>query len=252
MKGCPVCGKPIKASIEVTDIDAFTCPSCYIKIADYKNPADLVTKLYKVEEYDPRRKVRFNIRGFITAMSGAERVCATEEVKKLLKDFFDTGTNPDGAIVYNKGLEAQISLPELVFELNEGEVPKSIYRAKIIDYVESLEAYGADSADRSKAYIARSLLGNWNPPRIGIRPLKDVRLDILKALKHANVSEPESITIAILRQYLKDMYAELFNMFEAHSKDSLLLLSHEKKIPDIRYGIMILENENDYHIYLLR
>lgn len=250
LKGCPMCGGSINASIEITDIDALTCPSCFNKYAEYKSPADLVTKLFQVTEYDPKRTRSFDDMGYITAMDGAYSIFRTEKAVSVLKDYLDTGIRPEGAIVSQKGQKAQYSLSELVFELIEGEVPKRNKRAKLIDLIEKLETTG-DTHDRAKAVLVRSLLNNWNPSRLGIRPLKEVSMDIQKALKLTKVPDAEMLTKVIFRQYLKDMYIKLIELFEDHPQDSLLLLSHEKLLPDIRYGIMILEEEN-YHIYLFR
>lgn len=176
-KGCPRCGKPIRASVEITDLDAFICPNCFMRIADFSSPADLVTKLFKVKdaETDLKRNTQFNSKGYLAAMSGAESGFSQPNVRNILKEYLDTGIIPKELITVQKGEGAEITLSELVFAYTEEQLCKGAKRFEMIDYIERSEA--SDSASvKASAYLVRMLIGYWSPKRVGVKQLKHCRI----------------------------------------------------------------------------
>lgn len=120
------------------------------------------------------------------------------------------------------------------------------------EYVADSEAPGATATHKAAAYLVRKMLGNWNPRRLGIVPLRDTLREIRRALKSAGMKDTTAVTKAVLAKYLEDLWIELIDIYNERPSDSFMLIAHEGVIPDISYALVVLENAEYYYIYPFR
>ena len=88
---------------------------------------------------------------------------------------------------------------------------------------------------------------------MGISTLKQASDDVKRGLKSNGLEEHEKLLKkAILERFLKDTFEVVTDFMRENSEKSFLLMTHEEMIPEISYGIVILEDANNFYIHLFK
>ena len=254
-KGCPICGESIQATIEVSNLDAFSCPVCGAYTANFREPVHLVCMLEKAKknEAEEPEQIRFSeTAAHLTAMENTESLFYGSKFTSDIHDYMNTGIRPEGCIEVEKGKESKNSLLEAVIPFTGGKLSKDSDQFDILEYADDSEAPMSTPEQKAGAYLARKLLGYRSPRRLGIEAMTSTRYRIARAIKETSIKETDTVTNAVLKAYAKDMYEHVLGLVTEYDNASLLLITSDAPIQEIRYAMMVLEDEKKYYIYLYK
>ena len=252
--GCPVCGAEISPSIEVTNLDAYVCPSCFNRFAGFLSAPELTRKLISLECYvinDKNNIVYREDKGYLAAMEGAEEVLKSSEFRNIINEYLKTGLRPDGAIeIKKKGDIKKAPLRSEVFNYTEGMLSRKSKQIDMAEFIVDCEMPGSTPKQKASAYLIRKYLGSWNPKRMNVVPLRNTISDIKRALKNSGVPEEPSITAAVLKAYISALWEAIADLYYEKPGCSSIMMMQGKMIPEISFAMMILEDKDNYFLYL--
>ena len=259
-KGCPYCNSPLPATIEVSNIDAFRCPTCGKNIIEIPTAAKMTSELFRAsKENKPHVKPHQCVdetAAYVFTMKGKDDIfdpADASEGVSFLKEYINTGKKTVPTLTVRKKQVERTPLFDLVYPYVKDDLKRYCTKAEALQYAVDYETTENSPEKRAAAYLMRKTKSSLNPRRMDITPFKRVSSELRKLLKENGLDNyVELLVTAIMEQYISDTYFAVKTMIERNSGKSLMLMIHEGIIPEVGYGVVILEDRENFYLYLFK